>query len=238
MSTPASVYRCAECRNGKHLTAWAIVLCHGPLDADGHLTEYDWDEEDWLHEDSIECSKHPAAVIEHSVNGEWCRWWRCPWCWGDGKYCPYEGFRPADGTRTDAHQGLRPAREIKRLPALPGAAPGHIFKASPTAPARDATCRICTNYATSITGRRPCEGDRHECPAEVPEGTPGSMRVYGHEGWSCYRPGKMNADFTVWTCDSGHVITRENHEHPRGNCVIPGRCPWGDLLRRPARTAA
>ena len=28
--SPASVYRCAGCGNGDHLTAWAIAIDHGP----------------------------------------------------------------------------------------------------------------------------------------------------------------------------------------------------------------
>jgi hypothetical protein len=225
-----SVYRCADCGHGKHLMAWAPANVYGPLGPDGELAEDTDVWTDGIHEDSIQCCEHPSAIIEHWAGGEWCRWWRCPWCWGDGKHCPYEGFRPAGGTRTGAHEGLRPAREIKRLPALPGAAPGHVFKMSTGMPARNATCRICTVFVTSITGGRPCEGDRHECPAEVPEGTPGSTRVGGHEGWFCYQPGKMNAEFTAWACEAGHVITEEDHAHPGGQCVIPGRCPWPDLV--------
>lgn len=62
------VYRCAECRHGRHLTAWAGANIHGPLAPDGSdLESYDWTDVWGIHEDSIQCSKHSDGVIEHRV---------------------------------------------------------------------------------------------------------------------------------------------------------------------------
>jgi hypothetical protein len=226
-ATTASVYRCAECGHGKHLTAWANVCCHGPLGSDGHLTEYDWDEEDWLQEDSIQCAEHPDAVVEKLIDGTWCQWYQCRWCLGDGRSCD-EGFRPPGGSGK-VHAGWRPVTEIAGLPALPGAGPGHVFALVPGRPGREATCRICQCLAGSIAGCKACQGDRHECPVVVPEGTPGAQRVYDSDRWHCYQPGKMNGDFTAWTCAAGHAITRAGHDHAGGRCEIPRSCPLNDL---------
>ena len=87
----ASVWRCAECKHGQHLTAWGNASVHGPLGADGEITSYEWDELWQVHEDSIQCGQHPDAVIEKCVGGRWCRWWCCPHCTGDG-HCPGEGI--------------------------------------------------------------------------------------------------------------------------------------------------
>ena len=216
---PASIYRCADCGGGDQLTAWAIVIAHGPLGADGHLTEYDWDEEDWLFEDSIVCLKHPDAVIEQYIDSEWCRWWVCPWCGGDGEYCDY----------VKKHAGWRPVSEIAALPPLPVGA-GHVLDETPGRTVRKAHCRLCMVPASSISGGNPCAGDKHACPAEVPAGTPDAVQAFQRDEWHCRQPGQMSAGFTAWTCQAGHMTTRENHQHGwRDRCGIPG-CPWDYLV--------
>jgi hypothetical protein len=112
------IYRCAECGHGRHLTAWANVCAHGPLGPDGHLTRYDWDEEDEIHEDSIQCTIHPDGAIEHRVGERWHRWWACPKCSGTGKAssgypCHAAGLQDDGSLRDDecgAHHGWRPNR--------------------------------------------------------------------------------------------------------------------------------
>lgn len=230
-----SVYRCADCGHGEHLTAWGAATVHGPLAADGEIAEDIWTEvyEVYeVHEGSIQCSKHPDAVIERCIDGEWCRWWCCPWCLGDAGRCDYV---------TGTHDGWRPIAEIATMPPLPGIARGHALILEPGEPARLARCRICEAERGSLRGEGQCPGDHHNCPSTVQEGTPDSHRVGGSEDWHCYQPGQMNADFTAWTCRSGHVITRDNHAHPGGRCIIPQSCPWDDLMPAPlasARTAS
>src|SRR5215475_11275806 len=138
-------YRCADCGNGDHLTAWAIIVAHGPLGADGHLTQYDWDEEDWLHEDSVQCAEHPDGVIEHFADGRLCRFWVCAWCGGDGRYCDY----------IKEHKGWRPAGEPP--PPLPVGA-GHVFDPESRQPIRKQDCQVCKIPLSSISGGRPCPG--------------------------------------------------------------------------------
>ena len=111
-TSAAAVYRCAECGHGRYLTAWAIILAHGPVGPDGHIARYDWDEEDLLQEDSIECSKHPDSVTEMLVDGQWCRWWTCPSCKGETHpgwdRCTAPGLPPERGTYRERHKGWRP----------------------------------------------------------------------------------------------------------------------------------
>jgi hypothetical protein len=113
MADPAgSVYRCEECGHGLHLTAWAAALTFGPLGADGQLEGSGiWDEV--IHEDSIECSRHPDATIEKLVDGQWCRWWVCPQCKGKQRRpgwpaCPEPGLPPEPRTYGERHVGWRP----------------------------------------------------------------------------------------------------------------------------------
>jgi hypothetical protein len=128
----ASVYRCAECGHHRHLTAWAGALAFGPLHADGTLASHDTVEDDWLHEDSIQCGKHPGAVLEKSVDGQWCRWWNCPACAGTGKVggswrypqgypCRAEGISIEGewGPRT-LHQGWFPVKMLAALELTTG----------------------------------------------------------------------------------------------------------------------
>lgn len=237
-TTETSVYRCVPCGHGRDLMAWAPANVYGPLGADGELAG---DTDVWtygIHEDSIQCSKHPDAMIEMCAGGVWCRWWRCPWCDGDGKSCE-AGFRPPGAIgRALSHEGWRPAAELGDLPALPGAGPGHVFIVKPGEPGRNACCHLCQVPAGSISGQAECPGDRHQCPASVPEGTPGAMQPYKHPGWFCDQPGEMGTALASWTCTAGHVTTRDNHEHPGGRCVIVQRCPWDDLTPAEAARAA
>jgi hypothetical protein len=112
-------YRCALCGHGKRLTAWALVLMHGPLGADGHLAENGYGEEIEVQEDSISCTKHPDAVIERMLDGAWCRWWSCPECDGRGWISggsPYPDYPCPAEPRTSAwqpvaHKGWLPVAE-------------------------------------------------------------------------------------------------------------------------------
>lgn len=114
----ASVYRCVECGHGKHLMAWAPASAYGPVAADGDLAQLDdvWD--DGVHEDSLECSKHPHAVIEKHVDGQWCRPWVCRRCDGKGvdawnRKCPEKGMRESGPMSwVEWHRGWRPI-EVK-----------------------------------------------------------------------------------------------------------------------------
>lgn len=134
MSTAEGAYRCAECKSWRHLMAWAAALIEGPLDADGNLARYDYEEDCYLHEDSIHCTRHMDAPIELFREGRWCRWWSCPRCKGCGRIgnntaergyeCP-EGIQVAAsswGWNGKAHKGWLPAREHAALTAAEPAA--------------------------------------------------------------------------------------------------------------------
>jgi hypothetical protein len=124
-----SVYRCADCGHGRHLWAWAGANAYGPLATNGELEYYE-DVDEWgIHEDSIQCSEHPGAVIEHSIDGQWHRWWSCarchgrsllgdngrPWL-GDGRSYPCGGdgtFKVGDPWGGPRHEGDLPVAEWK-----------------------------------------------------------------------------------------------------------------------------
>lgn len=237
MSTAAkvSVYRCAECSHGRDLMAWAPANAYGPVGADGDLrAHYDvWD--DGIHEDSIQCATHPDGVIERCFKGTWCRWWRCPWCLGEARSCPAGGFHPADKPPRSgsdpgrAHEGWRPIADIDRLPTSPDAGPGHAFNLTAGRPWMLARCRVCGSSIASPLGREACRGDRHACPVILEGPAPDARQMWGRNDWFCYQPGHMSADFTAWTCEAGHVITRDSHEHLSRRCAIPDGCPRADL---------
>jgi len=218
--TAGSVYRCAECRHGRHLTAWGSASVHGPLGADGEIDYCDWDEVWQVHEVSIQCTSHPGAVLEKFIGGLWCRWWSCPRCTGDGRggYCPEDGIRPADGDgKRTAHSGWWPIDEP--WPVSTVDRNGHVFT-----PGRNPHCRYCQVDATSIAGREmECEGDQHECPVIVEAGaTETARQPYRSGDWLCLQPGKMNDDFTEWRCSAGHVITSD-YDRPHKAAY---RSPW------------
>jgi hypothetical protein len=114
----ASLYRCAECGHGKHLVAWGNASVHGSLGADGQIEFYDWDELWEVHEDSIQCARHPGAVLEKMIDGRWHRWWSCPRCPGSGRLpgndfnqgrdCPGKAFPVAGRDGQLAHSGWWP----------------------------------------------------------------------------------------------------------------------------------
>lgn len=108
----ASVFRCADCGHGEFLWAWAGALVEGPLGADGHLAGFEITEEDWLHEDSIDCQRHPGAEIEKLVDDQWCRYWRCPECEGKPRQpwnqCRQPGLPPDPPGHAERHEGWRP----------------------------------------------------------------------------------------------------------------------------------
>lgn len=125
MSDPEA-YRCAECRHGRYLTAWAAANIQGKLGADGDLDTWDYTDTWGVFEDSIECSKHPSGVIERQVDGQWCRWWQCAACKGtgrtnqgehwrsrDGYPCPAEGILLA-GRERGVHEGWIPLRILNQ----------------------------------------------------------------------------------------------------------------------------
>jgi hypothetical protein len=155
------IYRCAECGHGDNLIVWAGVLVHGPLMADGHidLDNADYMEEDFLHEDSIQCGKHPDGPLEKSVDGQWCRWWNCPRCRGEGRYrktwdvpdgfpCPDPGIFAADGDgRRRVHGGwLVIGTEVPSLNQF-----GHEYPEEGRP-----ICRHCGCDGTSLLAERPC----------------------------------------------------------------------------------
>lgn len=222
--TEASVYRCAECGHGRHLTAWGNASVHGPLGADGEIESFEWDEVWQVHEDSIQCARHPDGVVEKAIDGRWCRWWACPRCFGkdDRGYCPEEGIHPADGDgKRLAHAGWWPTGEPWPVSTLDRGS--HVFP-----PGRDPRCRYCRVPAGSVTAKDlECEGDRHQCPAASGEGASETARqLYGSDTWMCFQPGKMNSDFTEWRCDLGHVTTRADHKAHQDL----GRCPCEFLM--------
>jgi hypothetical protein len=233
----ASVYRCAPCGHGKHLTAWALFVIHGPLGADGHLTELGYDDEDLLFEDSIQCTKHPDEPIEKLVDGVWCRWWSCVMCGGTGRRGDIACSAP---NPIGKHEGWRPAAEVGGPPVWPGLGAGHVldqdlrfYQPGGEAP----NCRICGSWADSIAGGEPCEGNGHRCPAVVPgqEASPDALPRRGRDDWFCGRPGSMSEDFTSWTCTAGHVCGPDHAEseavHERECIPGPRGCPWKYLAR-------
>lgn len=201
---PASLYRCAECGHGQHLTAWGNASVHGKLGADGEIESYDWDDLWEIHEDSIQCERHPDAVLEKFAAGQWCRWWNCPRCGGRGRACPEDGILPADGDgKRTAHAGLWPSDEPWPVSTLDRR--GHVFP-----PGKEPQCRHCAAPAGSTAGREmECAGDKHECPAIVMAGaSETAQRIYQSDDWACFQPGHMTDDFTGWRCNAGHLIAR------------------------------
>lgn len=229
-----SLYRCADCSHGKHLTAWAASTVHGPLGADGELDSHDWEDDYQTHEESIQCTRHPDSAIERLVDGIWCRWWNCIRCGGEG--CP------AESPLGKVHAGWRPAAEARDLARVwPGLGPGHVLDVDLHfyRPGLSATpmCRICDVNATFPKAERPCEGDQHHCPAVITGlgESPDATQRYGSEVWFCNRPGQMNEDFTTWTCTGGHATGADHVENARQwrhdqDCVIG--CPWPQLTRQ------
>lgn len=78
-------WRCAECGHGRHLWAYAQANAYGPLDADGTLVRHDDVVECFTWEDSIQCERHPSAIIEHRVGTRFFRWRHCEHCNGAGR---------------------------------------------------------------------------------------------------------------------------------------------------------
>lgn len=127
MTPRQEAYRCAQCRHGRHLSASAAAVVTGPLAPDGTLGAHDHVDEAYLHEDSIQCDRHPDAEIQRFGDGEWCRWWRCDGCKGrgrvsqswnhpDGVPCRGEAgarLRPFGGA-SGPHEGWVPIRLVKK----------------------------------------------------------------------------------------------------------------------------
>jgi len=93
-------YRCADCGHGARLEAHSLAVACGPLHPDGELARHDNVDDTELFEDSIRCTEHIDAVIEHRVRGEWRRWYSCDRCMGSGKVRDYFSVSrpcPADG---------------------------------------------------------------------------------------------------------------------------------------------
>jgi hypothetical protein len=246
-----SVYRCGECGHGKHLIAWAVMLAHGPLGPDGHLAHVDYDEEDFLWEDSIQCARHPDGPLEIDIGGQWHRWWNCPLCHGRGevtagqawqatkRQCPMPGARVPDAAgKQPVHGCWWPLSEPWPVSTLDRA--GHVFT-----PGVDPYCRHCGVPAQSISGQeKPCPGAGHRCPAAVAEGTSDTaFRVHGGDGrWFCGQPGTMNGGFTQWRCGHGHLITQAGHlppgeQHEDVCPAAPFQCPW-EYLTAPGPAGA
>lgn len=89
-----SLYRCAECGNGDHLSCWSIGLFEGPMGSDGSLLRYDWEEDTEVQESSIKCAIHGDCVPIHKlIGGVYHRWERCESCEGKGDWRGYLGRR-------------------------------------------------------------------------------------------------------------------------------------------------
>lgn len=190
-------------------------MVHGPLGPDGEISSYEWDELYEVHEDSIQCSRHPGGGLEKFIGGRWCLWVNCPRCHGRGTFtvpaglrehereCPEEGFTDVEGRVSHGHW------------FTPGGRP---------------ECRTCGVLAESIAGRDPCRGRGHTCPVPVAEGDSDTTgRVRGRDGWLCFQPGELNDTGTEWRCGRGHVITREHVPGGAAHddvCGWPARCPW------------
>ncbi len=82
-------WRCAECRNGNHLTAWAQACTYGPLNKNGELERHDDVADCFIFDDSIQCDLHPGAAIELKVNGRYRSFVRCDTCKGIGRVPRY-----------------------------------------------------------------------------------------------------------------------------------------------------
>lgn len=85
---PDGAYRCAQCRHGKHLSAWAQSNVHGRLLDDGTVEE-SYSDQHTLFEGSIQCDRHPDAELQRRVNGRWTRWLAC--VWAEGQFRCREG---------------------------------------------------------------------------------------------------------------------------------------------------
>jgi hypothetical protein len=230
-----SVYRCAECGHGENLTAWGSASVHGPLTAAGTIEMFDWDEVWEVHQDSIQCEEHPGATLERLIGGQWCRWRACPLCGGDPRIsCHEEAFTRADAGKYDkpAHCGWWPLSRPVPRPSYEVL--GHVPLVSVDHSPR---CRVCGHFLSSNTGKQPCAGDGHLCPAPVPEGDSDTARqAYGRDSWFCCQPGVMSADFTQWRCNRGHVTAFAGHvpkfRRHEDTCGRD-RCPWEYLSAYP-----
>lgn len=156
-------------------------------------------------------------------------------------------YDAANRARAAAEANMKDEGEFSGwLSQMLAAAPGHVFTALDISSHRglgdrhQPTCRLCTVFAGSTTGRdNPCPGDRHQCPTvlEAPADDL-SAQWYKHDGWVCTHPGDMSPAFLSWTCTAGHVVTRAGHSHglARGKRECYARaCPWEDLSPDPAQ---
>ena len=165
-----SVYRCGDCGHGKHLEAWGSATVHGPLDPDGSISEFDWDDVYDVHEDSIQCGKHPGGRIEKKTGRLWCYWRSCPWCYGNGRVragggrsCPEElAFLPFDAGERDepAHGGWWPV--TRPVPPSPPEQRGHVIVVEDK---RYLACERCGLDLTCIAAADPCRGVHYRSPA-------------------------------------------------------------------------
>lgn len=79
-------YRCVECGDGEHLTAYAQSVSFGSLAADGgDLSSIDHTDTCFVFDDSVSCSRHGETEVEALVEGVWSVWSRCAECEGKGR---------------------------------------------------------------------------------------------------------------------------------------------------------
>jgi len=200
MTTAEGAYRCGECKSWRHLTAWAAAVVEGPLDATGHLIEYTDVEDCYLHEDSIQCTKHPDALIEMFRKGYWCRWWSCPKCRGYGRVgsqgpCREGGYQCSGGLKHaegswywdgKIHEGWLPASEVDALCASSPSLPS--LTAAP-APSAVPPGRVPPRTTAAAPGpRREARQRRNRAPLPAASSPPGRLPIR-HHGGTLSRPG-------------------------------------------------
>lgn len=154
----AGVYRCTECGNGQNLTAYANAVVRGPLDADGSISTFDWEEVWEVHEDSIQCGKHPDPDLEKMIDGQWCRWRTCSICHGSNRaHCPDDGFTAAGSGKYAwlVHRGWWPVGEL-----VPQAAAEQLGHVAFLEDGQLYCCRRCGLPISSIAAREPCQGEK------------------------------------------------------------------------------
>lgn len=156
-----SQYRCADCRNGKHLYAWGTAAVHGPLGADGDIDYIDYDDVHTVHEDSIQCGRHPGAVIERLIGDQWCRWRNCPWCSGEERCLDELAFADAQTGRMTHHGWWPSSRPVGPSPPEQR---GHVLY---LARGRLLCCQRCDLPISSIRGQEPCRGVSYRAPGSA-----------------------------------------------------------------------
>lgn len=119
-------YRCGECGDCDHLTAYAEAIAFGPLGPDGELGDRQDFETGEVFEGSVSCSRHGECYIQvQEDGGEWSTWSACAECSGCGRVGK-SSMKP-DGWRCQACNGAGG----RYVPVAPPAGAGTVPATEP-----------------------------------------------------------------------------------------------------------